>query len=171
MPVPAAAPAPPRAPGPALRQVPPPPAAQIPAATLAGFWIRFAAYLVDSVILSVILFPLAFGLGMLIPASSSPNGLTGAFLLVQLVCGAISLGYVLYFWSASGATPGKKILKLKIVRTDGVQPLGLGTAGMRVLGYFVSSFIFCIGFLMIGFSSDKRGLHDRIAKTRVIRFG
>ena len=173
-PVPAAAPAPhPAAPAQVLRQVPSPPAPQLPVATLAGFWVRLAAYLVDSAILSVIFFPLFFVLGMLIqPSSSSPGGVvTGVYLLFQLVLAAIGLGYILYFWSKSGATPGKKLLRLKIVRIDGVQPIGLGTAGMRVVGYFVSSLIFCIGFLMIGFSSDKRGLHDLIAKTRVIRIG
>jgi uncharacterized RDD family membrane protein YckC len=172
-PLPAAVSAPHPAPAQASRQVPPPPAAQLPVATLAGFWIRLAAYLIDTVILSVIFFPLFFVLGMLIqPSSSSPGGVvTGAYLLFQLVLAAIGLGYILYFWSRSGATPGKKLLRLKIVRIDGVQPIGIGTAGMRVLGYFVSSLIFCIGFLMIGFSSDKRGLHDLIAKTRVIRMG
>jgi uncharacterized RDD family membrane protein YckC len=144
----------------------------LPVATLAGFWIRFAAYLVDSVILSVILLPLYVVVGMLVrPSASSPGGIAGTALLLQLVGGAIGLGYVLTFWSGSGATPGKKLLHLKIVRTDGVQPIGLGTAGMRIVGYLVSSLVLCIGFLMIGFSSDKRGLHDIIAKTRVIRLG
>jgi uncharacterized RDD family membrane protein YckC len=172
-PIPAAVPAPHPAPAPVSRPIPPQSAAQMPVATLAGFWVRFAAYLVDSVILSVIFFPLFFVLGMLIqPSASGPGGVvTGAYLLFQLVFAAIGLGYILYFWSRSGATPGKKLLRLKIVRTDGVQPIGIGTAGMRVLGFFVSSLILCIGFLMIGFSSDKRGLHDLIAKTRVIRMG
>lgn len=172
-PLPAAVPAPHPAPARASRPVPPPQAARMPIATLAGFWIRLAAYLVDTVILSVIFFPLSFVLGTLIrPSPSSPGGVvTGAYLMFQLVFAAIGLGYILYFWSRSGATPGKKLLRLKIVRTDGVQPMGIGTAGMRVLGYFVSSLILCIGFLMIGFSSDKRGLHDLIAKTRVIRMG
>ncbi len=170
------APPPPPRPAPparAPRPIPPPPVAHAAVATLAGFWIRLAAYLIDSVILSVIFFPLFFVLGMLMkPSSSSPGGVvTGAYMLFQLVGAAIGIGYVLYFWSGSGATPGKKLLRLKIVRTDGVQPLGIGTAGIRIVGYFVSGLILCIGFLMIGFSSDKRGLHDLIAKTRVIRIG
>ena len=68
-----------------------------------------------------------------------------------------------------GATPGKKMLGLKIVREDGEEPLGWGTAFMRLVGYMVSGFILYIGFLMIAFNPDKKGLHDMIAKTRVLK--
>ena len=82
---------------------------------------------------------------------------------------AVSLGYTLWFWANKGATPGKKMIGLRIIREDGEEPLGWGTAFMRLVGYMVSGFILCIGFLMIAFNPDKMGLHDKIAKTRVLK--
>ena len=57
----------------------------------------------------------------------------------------------------------------RIVREDGEEPLGWGTAFMRLVGYMVSGFILYIGFLMIAFNPEKKGLHDMIAKTRVLK--
>ena len=42
-------------------------------------------------------------------------------------------------------------------------------AFMRLVGYMVSGFILYIGFLMIAFNPDKMALHDKIAKTRVLK--
>ncbi len=47
-------------------------------------------------------------------------------------------------------------------------PLGFGGALIRLLGYMLSSLIFCIGYLMVAFTDRKRGLHDMIAGTVVI---
>ena len=57
----------------------------------------------------------------------------------------------------------------RILREYGEEPLGWGTAFMRLVGYMVSGFILYIGFLMIAFNPDKQGLHDKIAKTRVLK--
>ena len=140
----------------------------------AGFWIRFAAYLIDSIIISVMMgiiwVPTTF-LTMRSAMSESGPGPLAAILpfLAFLLTMAASLGYVLWFWATKGATPGKKMLGLRIVRDDGEEPLGWGTAFMRLIGYMVSGFILYIGFLMIAFNPDKMGLHDKIAKTRVLK--
>lgn len=194
-PVPAPRPAPPPAPMAAPRPAPPPPAARPapvpppPAAAAApayydeaapvegepaGFWIRFAAYLIDSLIISllmgVIWAPTMF-LTMRSAMSEGGPGPLAAILpfLSFLLTMAASLGYILWFWATKGATPGKKMLGLRIVREDGEEPLGWGTAFMRVVGYMVSGAILYIGFLMIAFNPDRLGLHDKIAKTRVLK--
>ncbi len=61
------------------------------------------------------------------------------------------------------------MLGLKIVREDGEEPMGWGPAFLRLVGYMVSGFILYIGFLMIAFNAEKMGLHDMIAKTRVLK--
>jgi uncharacterized RDD family membrane protein YckC len=89
--------------------------------------------------------------------------------LVPAVLGVAGLGvglaYHVGFWASRGATPGKSWLGLRVVSTLG-QPLGLGTAVARGLGYAVSFATFGIGFLLI--AKDGVGLHDRIAGTRVV---
>jgi uncharacterized RDD family membrane protein YckC len=89
--------------------------------------------------------------------------------LTWLVAAAVAFGYVLYFWAFRGATIGKKVLGLRILREDGVEPMGWGKAGMRLLGYMASGFILYIGFIMVAFTDRKRGLHDMIAGTVVIK--
>lgn len=137
----------------------------------AGFWIRVAAYVIDAVIvglaMTVITLPMGLLTGLL--AQRSPGLAIAIVALTWLVAVAAGLGYVLYFWALHGATLGKKVLGLKILREDGVEPMGWGKAGMRLLGYVVSGFILYIGFIMVAFTDRKRGLHDMIAGTIVVR--
>ncbi len=127
---------------------------QVGGRVYAGFWIRFLAYIIDGVILAVINFVLALVVG----------GGAGATAL-QIAVGPV---YVIGFWTAAGATPGKMALGLRIITDDG-QPIGLGRSIVRYLGYIVSAIILLIGFLMIAFTREKRGLHDFIAGTVVVR--
>lgn len=73
------------------------------------------------------------------------------------------------FWRKNrGSTPGKKILKIKVV--DATTHLDISTkqAITRSFGYIVSLFVFMVGFIMVAFRKDKRGLHDLLANTIVI---
>ncbi|MFP4642130.1 MAG: RDD family protein [Dehalococcoidia bacterium] len=116
----------------------------------AGFWRRLAAYLVDCTIIGVMV-------GIL-----NPFGVFG-FVLPSI----IAVVYFIGFWAWIGQTPGKAALGVKIVRLDGT-PINLGTAILRFIGYIISCLILCIGFLMIAFHVQKRGLHDLIAGTIVV---
>ena len=119
-------------------------------ANYAGFWIRFVAYLIDGV---VVMIP-----GMLIISAGLPS-------LINLVLG---LAYYIYFPSSEYmATPGKMALGLIITDEHGNR-IGAGTAAVRYIGYMISILIIGIGFIMIGFTEKKRGLHDMIASTQVV---
>ena len=80
----------------------------------------------------------------------------------------IPIAYVIGFWIWKSATPGKMALGLKIIDEQG-NNLTPVTAIIRYLGYILSGIILGIGYLMIAFNKNKRGLHDMIAKTYVIR--
>jgi uncharacterized RDD family membrane protein YckC len=131
----------------------------------AGFGIRFLAFLVDEMILGI---PLLLG-GLVwitsLPSVPSPTLVSA----VSALYSVLGLLYYIYFWGARGATPGKSLLGLTVVTDSGETPIGYGRAVLRLIGYAVSSFLLGIGFLLIAFSPDKRGLHDRIAGTRVER--
>ena len=182
-----AAPMPPPAPAPAARPTPMPPPARVAAppppayaeegaieGEPAGFWIRFVAYLIDSIIvtllMAVIWAPSVFFTIRAATSAEGPGPLATILPFLSFLLGtAVALGYILWFWANRGATPGKKMLGLKIVREDGEDPIGWGTAFMRLVGYMVSGFVLYIGFLMIAFNAEKKGLHDMIAKTRVLK--
>ena len=116
----------------------------------AGFWKRLAAYLVDYFIIGIICWIISL------------IGVFGNFLSFLILA-----VFLIGFWSATGQTPGKAVVGIKIVRLDGTN-IGLGNAVLRFIGYIISSIIFLIGFLMIGWHGEKRGLHDLIAATAVI---
>lgn len=118
----------------------------------AGFWTRFAANLIDGVIVgivSLIFILVTLGVGILV-----------AWLL--------GLVYVIGMWAARGQTLGKMAMGVRIIKTDGT-PVTFGTAVLRYIGYLVSELILGIGFLMIAWDARKQGLHDKIAGTYVVK--
>ena len=139
----------------------------------AGFWIRVVAYLVDGVLQSIMIgavvavVGLAYGhsIGDLPDEEDVPASLLLAMTIAYL---AILLGYQAIFvggrWQA---TPGKLVCGIHIIRTDG-RKIGAGLAIGRCLATFLSSAIMNIGFIMIAFTDQKKGLHDLICDTRVI---
>ena len=94
-----------------------------------------------------------------------------AGLLVNLLVLPYWFFVALFLPATKGTTLGKKLMGLAIV-TDSTRPgqgLGWGKAFLRLLGYFVSSLAFSIGYLLVAFTSKKQGLHDLIAGTYVVR--
>lgn len=136
----------------------------------AGFWIRFVAYLIDALIVGfasvAVQVILIGGLG-----SRSTSLGSGAIALVgvaYIVGVAIAVTYEGMFVYKLGATPGKMVLGLQVVRPDG-GPVSLGRAIGRYFAKLLSGIILLIGFIMAGFDREKRGLHDMLVDTRVIK--
>jgi uncharacterized RDD family membrane protein YckC len=135
----------------------------------AGFWIRLGAYIIDSIILSLAsgAVRLASGMGFTFESTTSPMWFL-SMSVMSLVGLVISMGYETWFVGRFGATPGKMACGLKVVRPDG-GAVTYGRAFGRFWGKFLSGVILYIGFIMIGFDEEKRGLHDRLCDTRVVR--
>jgi uncharacterized RDD family membrane protein YckC len=140
-----------------------------------GFWIRFVAYLIDALIvgfasaaMQVILIRPMMG------SASQPSGAAfGAAAIAMLgvaylVGIAIAATYEGLFVYKVGATPGKMALGLRVVRPDG-GPISLGRAIGRYFAKMLSAIVLLIGYIMIGFDKEKRGLHDLLVDTRVIK--
>lgn len=134
-----------------------------PGVTYAGFWIRVVSYVLDGFIIGI---PVALVAIMLFGAEEVANEAWGYSDLAVLV---LTAGVTIFLWvNWGGRTPGKKLLGLKVVRYPGFEGLEYGHAVLRYAGYLVSALPLCLGFLMIAFRADKRGLHDLIAQTCVI---
>ncbi|QUH21954.1 RDD family protein [Alkaliphilus sp. B6464] len=101
------------------------------------------------------------------------NQILGKSILISLI--SLFLFFLYYVvvpcYVLEGQTLGKKIMKIKIINCESYsQPLSLGQYLLReFLGRFLSSLLF-IGYLMILFTKEGRGLHDIIAKTNVINY-
>ena len=76
--------------------------------------------------------------------------------------------YYIYFHGSVGATIGKQLLHLKVVDEHN-KIINYEKAVIRYIGRIISGLILGIGFLLIIFDKKKQGLHDKIAKTYVLK--
>lgn len=153
----------------------------------AGFWLRFAAFVIDTIILGVA----GQVVGSLVQAMVFPDSLRKlnelrehpesadpaafAFLFqmmgIMLVVGlAIGIAYDVFFLRRYAATPGKLAVGVRIERADG-SPLSTGRIIGRYFGRSLSGLVMCIGYLIAAFDEQKRALHDFICDTRVVKRG
>ncbi len=85
---------------------------------------------------------------------------------VGLPCIGVYLLYQL-IGNATGATIGKRLMGIRIVRKDG-QPLGIVGAFMRTVGYVISTPLCNWGFIIALFHPESRALHDILSGSVVI---
>jgi len=129
-----------------------------------GFWIRFVAYIIDAIVLTIVGGVLASIFG--VSWETDWEHYDPTFNLVSLVIGW--LYFALLESSERGATVGKMVMGLRVVTSDG-QRLSFMNATGRYFAKILSAIILCIGFIMVAFTDKKRGLHDIIAGTLVIK--
>lgn len=124
----------------------------------AGFWIRFSAFVIDT----LVLVPIAAIFGVV---SEESYGIAS---LLNVVIGWL---YGALFESGKWqATPGKKVLGLQVTDLNG-QRISFGRATGRHFAKWITGCTLGIGYLMIIWTERKQALHDKIAGTLVlIRF-
>lgn len=84
-----------------------------------------------------------------------------AFLLL------IKLSYFCAFTAVGGQTIGKMAARIRVVSADD-HPIDAALALRRTLAGVLSAALLGLGFLPALLGSDRRALHDRVARTRVI---
>ena len=153
--------------------------------TFAGFWLRFVAYLLDSVIIgfavTILFVPFFFLMGGVAMLETLPRHAERvdpaqfmAFLSLILTLAAIAeVAKWLYFAHLESgekqATWGKQALGIYVTDLAG-QRVTFGRATGRFFAKIVSGLIpLGIGFVMAGFTERRQALHDMIASTLVLR--
>lgn len=132
----------------------------------AGFWLRFAASIIDTLFLLAVLLAV---LSLINPLDAN-SLITGNTNLTQtFLSWTIPIFATLVFWHFRSATPGKIFFKLKIVDATTYQEPTTKQYIARYIGYYVSLLPLGIGFIWIAFDKRKKGWHDKIANTIVIR--
>jgi uncharacterized RDD family membrane protein YckC len=152
-----------------------------------GFWRRFAAYLLDTLIIYAPLIIIQLILQQVFMTSTTvttgttgPGGTmtqtntTGSIVAVS-GCG-MSIVQILAFWlyfalqesSSLQATLGKRLLGLYVADEQGNR-ISFGRASGRLFGKFLSGMILYIGFIMAAFTQRRQALHDMMAGTVVLK--
>ena len=141
----------------------------------AGFWRRLGAYVIDSVIFSVvttIIGNIVISIMVAVSAGNpEPNlGLGAIVVLIMTIVSYLLFGlyYVLFESSKIQATPGKMALGLKVTDLHGKR-LSFGRASARYFAKIVSVLAVYVGFMMIGWTEKKQGLHDMIVGSLVVK--
>lgn len=130
----------------------------------AGFWRRFLASLVDGVILGFVRIGVSLSLGTINISSEDTVNIVDS--IISFVIGLV---YTILFWiNYDGATPGKKLLAIKIVTID-QKPLNLGISIIRYFSYLVSLIPLLLGYIWVAWDKKKQGWHDKIAGTYVVK--
>jgi uncharacterized RDD family membrane protein YckC len=166
---------PPRAPE------PPPPAAKPLAAAAAGhdhavsvspyagLASRTLAFGIDAGIINGVTFLTGVIVGAGLSVLNVPEGIQSAlFALGGLLAIVWTMGYFVFFWSASGETPGNRLLDIKVQVAGENRPPSPRRAFFRALLLPLSAIPLCAGFLLILVDRRRRALHDCLAGTVVV---
>jgi uncharacterized RDD family membrane protein YckC len=135
----------------------------------AGFGVRFGAKFVDGFIVGVPLLVLLFvSMGDFLTPGADRSRVGMLQVFWQLGFYAVGAAYNIFFLGKYGATPGKMLLKLRVVTPEGGK-VSYGRATGRYFAELLSGMICYVGYIMAAFDDEKRTLHDRICNTRVVR--
>ena len=148
---------------------------------VAGFWRRVAAAAVDGAVLVPVCLLLTWLAGALSGVHLPASRHGGLDFWLDLLLGsdpalvgglglslAIASIYVLLFQFTTGRTLGMRALKLRIIDVYGDAPT-FGRAAARTAGYLAALATLGLGFLWVGFDSERRGLHDWLSGTYVVK--
>jgi uncharacterized RDD family membrane protein YckC len=138
----------------------------------AGFWARFAAVVVDALVMiaaalviGIIAGAVAFFLGIRLPDARSELGEKIATVLAL----AVSWLYFAFMESSpQGATIGKQAFYLQVLADHGHRRISFLRGSWRWAARWLSWAIFLIGYLMQPFTPRKRALHDLLSGTVVV---
>ncbi|MCC6186829.1 MAG: RDD family protein [Chitinophagaceae bacterium] len=127
----------------------------------ATFWERFAATLIDSLIVGALFAVLAF---LMTDSFVEPAMIT------SLLRVAIAATYAAVLNSSTKqGTYGKQAMNIKVTDTNGERISLLNAIG-RFFAAYLSMLILLIGYLMMLWSDKKQCLHDMIANTLVLKY-
>ena len=133
----------------------------------AGFWLRLGAWAIDAVILLTVQFSIIAvwpGFGEYF----ADDGGVSQFHWVDPLTFILNALYFTVGVSVWATTVGKRAAGLYVLRPDGGK-VGFGRALARFLAGILSFLLFGVGYIMIALRDDKRGLHDLICDTVVVR--
>lgn len=130
----------------------------------AGLAKRFAAFMIDELILTVALMPVMLIVALITGATAGTPEAT-AMNLLRLVA-----TWLYFAWCESSSlrgTIGKRALGIYVTRPHGAG-LSFGRASARFLAKILGAMAFMIGIFLIAVHPQRQGLHDQVTDTYVV---
>ena len=145
---------------------------------LAGIGARFAAVLLDGLMPMAISIPLTITVYSMLPGlTSSPPSFPGETMQTFVIFVLLLTGFAIQSYAAlvfalwaSGLTPGKWVLGIRVVKVNTGLPAGFWRMALRqMIGQTIAAIPCYLGLIWALFDANKQGWHDKIAKTLVVR--
>jgi uncharacterized RDD family membrane protein YckC len=125
---------------------------------------RLISLVYEACALTAVLWLAGFGLGLV----ENAVGLTHSRLAFQVYLVGVAGLYFVWQWRRGGQTLPMKTWRLKLVSNDD-RALRPRQAIVRYVAALAGSALFGAGFLWALVDRDRRFLHDRIARTKIVR--
>jgi uncharacterized RDD family membrane protein YckC len=135
----------------------------------AGLATRVIAFAADAIVIDVVVWLV----GGIVAVTASALGVTQVVQTLLLAGGAViallwASGYFVFFWATTGQTPGDRIMRIRVRRAAEDRPLSVRRSIVRFVGAILAALPFFLGYAMILFDAQRRGLHDRMAHSVVV---
>jgi uncharacterized RDD family membrane protein YckC len=119
----------------------------------AGWWRRFAAALIDGIIVAIV--------GTILARTLGPVG--------SVLALALYISYYAYFeGSASGQTVGKRGMGIRVYDLRGRGPIGFGRGVGRYFARILSAIPLFLGYFWMLWDGEKQTWHDKLVGTVVV---
>jgi uncharacterized RDD family membrane protein YckC len=129
---------------------------------------RSIAFVADGLLVAVVFFAGTAAANFTFSALGFDPSRTATLVVGLIALIWLSGGYLFFFWTLAGQTPGMRFLGISLDDYDGTPRISPNAAWRRLTGLVLAAIPFGAGFWMILFSDRRRGLQDRIAHTEVI---
>jgi uncharacterized RDD family membrane protein YckC len=145
-------------------------------AELAGRWSRLGAAIIDAIVYSIISWLISAPLVGAAAMYDQDSKHLGARLGANAITAVVAVIYFTFQHGRWGQSLGKRALGIRVVRAADGGPIGYGTALWRVGFTYLISFVTCglgglLDALWILWDGQKQTLHDKVAKTYVVKAG
>ncbi|KXO09165.1 hypothetical protein AKG98_1377 [Moritella sp. JT01] len=131
-----------------------------------GFWARCGASIIDMILMIAITFPI---LHMIYGSQYWYSEELIMGLPDFIISWVFPFVATIMFWIYKSATPGKMVLKAKVVDAKTGNIPTVQQSVIRYIGYYISLLPIGLGFFWIGWDKKKQAWHDKLAGTVVIR--
>jgi uncharacterized RDD family membrane protein YckC len=134
-----------------------------------GLVTRAIAFAADAAIVQLVAIAVAGTMALILTVVSVPDELDTVLVVIGSVAYVLWLvGYFVVFWSATGQTPGNRLLEIQVRRAADGTPPSAGAALLRFVGLILAALPLFAGFIPILLDDRRRGVHDMLAGTVVV---
>lgn len=133
-----------------------------------GLATRTAAFVIDIVIVDVVAVVVTAAAALIVSFFHTSHEVEKILELIAAGLAVLwAVAYFVAFWSATGQTPGHRVMQIRVVTADGGR-LKPRWGIVRFIGLVLAALPLFAGYLLILFDRHRRGLQDRLARTVVI---